>query len=42
MVGDPTGRTDMRKMMTGRKSSIMPIALKSSFPNSLNLEKEKP
>jgi len=40
MVGDPTGRTDMRKMMTREEIKHMPIALKSSFPNSLNLEKE--
>jgi len=29
MVGDPSGRTDMRKMMTSRPSKKMPSALKS-------------
>jgi len=42
MVGDPTGRTDMRKMMTREEIKHNADCFKSSFPNSLNLEKEKP
>ncbi len=34
MIGDPTGKSDMRKMMTPRPSSTMSIALKSRCPNS--------